>query len=86
MFVGGFYCLYFYPKLRKQISIQINNADAVFVVLAHKFMDLKIWVPLGRLSFSFYLVQLVPMAYDLSQTYERIPIQGYPLVSTLSAG
>lgn len=39
-------------------------------------------VPFGRLAFSVYLAQLIPMAYDLTCTYVRVPINRITMVSS----
>lgn len=46
----------------------------------YKLMDFWLFVPLGRLAFCVYLVQLTPMAFDLSMSYERVSIAWYPMV------
>ncbi|KAI1293724.1 hypothetical protein HDE_06628 [Halotydeus destructor] len=40
-------------------------------------MDSDLYVPLGRLSYSVFLSQLIPMAWYLTISYEEIPVNRY---------
>lgn len=43
----------------------------------------RFFVPLGKLSLSVYLGQLVPMAYDLTMTYQQVSANWGLMVSFL---
>lgn len=45
------------------------------------FVMNDIFIPLGRMSLSVYLVQIMPIAFYYTQTYEIIPINRRFMVS-----
>lgn len=47
------------------------------------FWENTVVVVLGRLAFSVYLAQLIPMAYDYTVKYERLAISWPAMVSHL---
>lgn len=44
------------------------------------FIDNKFFVPFGRLAFSVYISQIIPMAYYFSSSYEYVPQNRYAMV------